>query len=122
MRVLLYELRHRGCPLSYSQVMLRAPLIGQLVYEQGEGRTMRATLLRKGRPATELRAARIVRISNGCMLIKGVEPGHRPPPQQTWLCASDPESGKAAIRQLRPPTGNEPFSEFEDDESPLDRA
>ncbi|CAN7680098.1 hypothetical protein LJR039_005449 [Pseudorhodoferax sp. LjRoot39] len=88
MRLLVFRLHEKGCPLNYGQVLTRSKLVGTMVYEKADRANQVARLYREdGWQIAELRRAVIVRISNGCMLLKGVEPSlNLPAPRQTWLC------------------------------------
>jgi hypothetical protein len=115
-RLLVYHLYEKGCPLNYGQVLTRSKLVGTLVYEKADRANQVARLYREdGWQIAELRRAVVVRISSGCMLLRGFEKTlDAVAPAQTWLCALTQEQAKEALMKIRPPRPEEdPFGDFE---------
>lgn len=117
MLVTLYRLRSLGKPRSYRAVADAPRPHGSLVLGAGNGPARVAELLGGGRGQARLLHAEVVRVSNGCLLLRGQEDGR----DQTWLCALSEEAGEAALRKIRPPTpADMPFGSLSEDECPLD--
>jgi hypothetical protein len=118
MHVTLFKLRLDGRPLGYGAIKARPALTGRLVYGTWTDPATHARLFDEdGRPLAEMRNASVKRISGGCVLLQGFEPGpNTPMDRQTWLCALDPESGDAALRKIRKPsTADQPLGDWSDD-------
>lgn len=106
MDVILYRLRDAGRPLTYAEVKVQPRLSGRLVLGTWGTPEVHARLLDAGDPMAvpQLSHARVTRISAGCIVMMGFEPGaYLPLPRQTWLCALDEGAGEAALRKIRPP-------------------